>query len=161
MSRIIIYVRFFQYRLLSNKLTTNILRNKWDASVSHLCTFCNEEKEYVDHLLYDCQIVQKIWIAVIKWVKYILKQSNLEINKTVILLGNYKGKNELFLNTVTLICKQYIYASKCKKEPLEVMKVLQKIHNIYIIERLIAEKKKSTHKHNKKWEMYIKYVEIM
>ena len=37
-------LRFFQFRLLSNRLTTNIMRNKWDKNITVNCAFCNTNK---------------------------------------------------------------------------------------------------------------------
>lgn len=38
-------LRYFQYRLLQKKLTTNYLRAKWDPDVSGKCRFCQNCNE--------------------------------------------------------------------------------------------------------------------
>ena len=44
--------RTLQYRILTRTLTTNVLRNKWDKTISYLCTQCKEQKETVFHLFF-------------------------------------------------------------------------------------------------------------
>ena len=36
-------LRYFQYRVLSGKLTTNYIRNKWDKNVDSRCVFCKNK----------------------------------------------------------------------------------------------------------------------
>ena len=50
--------RYFQYRLLNKRITTNVHRSKWDEDVSPLCYFCNEHNKTVLHLLYECSKCQ-------------------------------------------------------------------------------------------------------
>ena len=152
-------LRYFQYRLLSCKLVTNSLRHRWDNTVSPLCYFCKEKEEVVMHILYECKIVKKLWSHVEKWLKYILKYPvDLSIND--IILNNVTGKNGWFINTVILVTKQYIYATKCLKKELNARHVTQRVHNIYVIEKWIANSKDKSKKHEGKWQMYKKYVDV-
>ena len=35
---------------------------------SNKCTFCTNEPETLQHLVYDCNVVKKLWKSVEKWI---------------------------------------------------------------------------------------------
>ena len=50
-------LRYFQFRLLSNKLVTKWHRSKWDTTIVGTCTFCQEYDKTVMHILWKCDKV--------------------------------------------------------------------------------------------------------
>ena len=61
-------LRNFQYRLLLNKIITNVDLNAWKIIESSSCTFCGNQVETITHLLYSCPYATKIRnISVAKW----------------------------------------------------------------------------------------------
>ena len=51
-------LRWLQYRILTKTLTTNLMRNRWDKSVSAHCGLCNIQCEMISHLISDCEKVR-------------------------------------------------------------------------------------------------------
>ena len=60
----------------------------------------------------------------------------------------------MMVNTILLIVKQYIYATRCLSEQLSFSKMLQKIQMHKIMEEIIAERRNLSTKIKKKWLMY-------
>ena len=147
-------LRYFQYRVLTRQITTNVLRNKSDKRIDPNCAICGEEKETVNHLLYSCRKISCIWKALEKWCKYFL---NLPIQFTleVTILNNYKGPLSKLINTFIIILKQYIYACKCLQEIPTFRKMIQKITRWHEIEYQMALLSDTIPKHQKKWEKYV------
>ena len=56
-----VQLRWFQYRILHRILTTNNFAYKLNIIENDLCTFCNGNKESIEHLLWECNIVQTFW----------------------------------------------------------------------------------------------------
>ena len=60
--------RDFKYRLLVNAIFTNNRLFYWKKVPSQKCEYCPELKQTVQHLLYDCPSVRKIWEEFLKFV---------------------------------------------------------------------------------------------
>ena len=86
----------FQLQLYANKITTNILRSKYDSSVAETCTFCMQEKETCTHLFYHCNVIKKIWIAMEKWVKYYFNVTVQFTPEFVMLKQLYRGTKRFY-----------------------------------------------------------------
>ena len=102
----------FQFRLLQRALTTNIIRNKWNETVSLKCTFCKMTNETLIYLLCNCDCVKKLWMAMEKLCKTLI-QVNVKINNEIVIFNNYQGPQKQIVNLMVIIMKQHIYASKC------------------------------------------------
>ena len=151
-------LRYFQYRLISDKLTTNLLRAKWDPQVSPLCYYCQKYDETVLHLLWECSIVQKFWRSLLKWMEYVTKEVII-VDAQIIVFNNVESTNSWLINTIILKAKQYIYATKCLRQKLDFMYFTRQIFLLYLAEKSIANTKSRITMHIKKWKMYINYIE--
>ena len=153
-------LRLFQYRLLSKKVTTNVVRNLWVNTISPLCSFCNEKKETTIHLFCHCEKVKQFWQKIKRWMLYICK-IDLNIEDTALIINkSNESRNNKFIDYVIPLAKQYIYASKCKNEELNVNVLLTKLHEHYCTEKSIAVQTNRLKAHNCKWQAYenvIKY----
>ena len=150
-------LRWFQYRLLSNRIVTNQLRNIWDKTISPKCTFCKESKETIYHLFIDCKLIKIIWDKITHWLDY-FANVKVQFNQQLIIYNNYVGQYEMFINTVILVTKQLIYAKKCQGEIPTIKEILYKIHELYLDEKFITFKNNVLSKHEKKWYLYRKFI---
>ena len=135
---------------------TNVRRAKFDNQVSDMCVFCNENSETIFHLIWKCDHVQKLWTALSKWLKRILK-GDMELTPKAILLNNLKIKNHKLVNTCILIMKRYIYVTKCLENKLNFIDYLIMLDKMYNIEKLTAFNSRKTNVFVKKWNPYINY----
>ena len=145
-------LKYFHYRLINKRFTTNISRRKWDPDTSDRCTFCKQVPEMVLHFLWECPEVIEIWTNFQKWLSYILG-FKFTLDRTTMICNNYKGPFGDLLNTLILITKHYIYATKCNKEDhtLRFLSLTQRFYEMQNIERIIALRNNKWHKYNRKW----------
>ena len=54
-------LRFFQYRVLTRTLTTNLRRSKWTKTIGPECEFCGKKSETLLHLLFEYEKVFPLW----------------------------------------------------------------------------------------------------
>ena len=148
-------LRMFQYKVLSKKLTTNVLRNKWDNTISPLCYFCDATKETIIHILWECPKVATFWHNLKRWIEYICK-IKIEWNTTIIVTNKYEGYENRFINIVILVAKQYIYATKCLGEKLLVKKCINNLHKIFIVEKEISFQTNKLKVFGQRWLCYEK-----
>ena len=59
----------FQYRILHCIIFTNEKLNLIGVVESPNCTFCQEEAESVEHLLFSCRISSDVWKHVWSWLR--------------------------------------------------------------------------------------------
>ena len=142
--------RSFQYRILQRGLVTNIQLKKWKIKDSDQCYFCQEYKESIVHLLYECKHVQGIWLKLEKYVKekfglgIKLSAKNVIKNEIVHVKGHV-------INFMCLITKQYIYRVRCMQQQLNFPILQNSILSIESMEKYIAVKNGKLNKHLKKW----------
>ena len=144
-------LQLFQYRILNKALTTNVKRSRWDSSISAVCSICGKEEETVNHLLFHCYIVRKMWSA---WERMIQCYFDITINLNLpmILLNNYKGTHQYIVNLSICVMKQYIYASKCKDNIPSFMGFMSKMSLIYLCEKDAAFKNNKLKQFYKNWK---------
>ena len=147
-------LRWFQFRLLNHILTTNLQRSKWNTEISPKCVFCQKEDESIIHLFVTCEVVKKaIWLPLNKWLEYYCC-IKIDIDANTILLNLYKDCFRIMTNTIILICKQYIYSTKCLNHKLSFVQLISKISHYKLLEKLSAQKVNRNDIHEKKWLMY-------
>ena len=78
-----------------------------------------------------------------------------ELSHREIILCNYEGQQKDLINTIILIFKQYIYASKCKQSPPQFLAALTNVVDYQRIEYRIALKTKKVQNHKRKWNAFI------
>ena len=147
-------LRFFQYKLLNKYITTNMLQNKWDPSVSPLCSFCSSEAETKIHMIYYCKKIKILWDSLARWMKYHYK-IEITFDAKIVLCNNAATRNKQFVNLLILIMKYYIYSTKCKDEKLNFGNFVKTIHYWYNIEKTIVIQNDKWLKFKKKWNVYI------
>ena len=147
-------LKYFQYRLLGNKVTTNRLRSKWDVSCSDKCSFCKNQVETINHLMWECQIIKNLWNALSRWLKYITKVI-VKFDNELIICNNAQGTNKQALNTIILCTKFYIYYCKCDNKLPTVMGSVTAISEYRKLELITAKRTNNLNKFNKKWKNFM------
>ena len=144
-------LRSFQYNVLTNSLTTNVKRNKWNKDISDRCAFCQDQKETVTHLLYQCKFILPLWQAFEKMIQRLLKIQHTFSMKTIC-LNDYYGRQKELINLLMVIMKQYIYASKCLGETPTFLNYMGKVSKWYNYDMLYAQDCDKESKCKKKWK---------
>ena len=147
------YFRYFQFKLLHRVLHTNELLYKWKVVTSDKCSFCNNAKETIVHLFFDCMYVRLFWLHVYRWYRNITGVNYPLSVKTIIFHDCTKsvGEPNLF-NLIILIGKHYVYACRCLKTLPNLSGFLSKLENIRRIETSSGNALKGPlRKHVTKW----------
>ena len=61
-------LREFQYKILKDIVYTNDKLFRFKMIESPLCTFCQEEDESLEHLLFHCTITKNFWLSFLSWI---------------------------------------------------------------------------------------------
>ena len=143
----------FQFRLTHNALVTNILLKKWGILDEESCTFCHNHPETVMHLLIDCYYSNKIWELLFE---YITEISGIFIRpkKEEIILGLHDHDLSGFYNSVMIISKQYIYASRCLKKKPCIQVLIKKIKFERKLEYFSAIQNDKLQEWGRKWILF-------
>lgn len=145
-------LRWLQYRINHRILGTNYLLSKINKKHSNKCSFCNEEKETIQHIFYDCIYVSKFWTDIESYFNDKCRDLRLNLRKIDILFGNFSY--DILLNQFLLHTKKYIYSSKMAKSipTLEGYKTVLKY--FYKTEKYTATKDQKLHLFDGKWNKY-------
>ena len=141
--------REFQYKLLNRCLITNSFLNKIGIIPSPACSFCGDMNESLEHFFISCRYTKDFWAEVIKWfdnqgvkIKHLSEKD--------IMFGILRCEDELLINHILIIAKQYLYSCRQNKS-LPSIKVLNlKIKTIHQLETMIAKSNNKLKAHNMK-----------
>ena len=141
--------REFQYKLLNRCLITNAFLFKVGLASTPACSFCGDMDESLEHLITSCHYPKNFWAEVIKWFhKQGIKIVNLSDKD--IMLGIVGCNDELFVNYVLLVDKQYLYY--CSLPSIRVLD--SKIEMFYQFETIMTKSNNKMSAHNIKWGKY-------
>ena len=130
--------RKFQFKVLHRYLATNKFLHEIGLVPLFLCTFCKRESESIEHLLIECDFLNKFWKDLINWFSTIdIKVEALsEIDK---IFGLWKRQADFhLLSHFLILAKQHIYSCRNKGYPPSLKTYLAKVASIYQIETTIA-----------------------
>ena len=99
----------FQCKILHRILSTNSLLFKCKLNETLLCNFCNEAKEIILHLFWECNIVKSLWLEMAEILK---NKCNVEIPISAqhIILGS--DMLDYSINIFIVLIKYYIYSCR-------------------------------------------------
>ena len=138
-------LQIFQYQILHNILVTNSKLVYYKIKTSNLCTFCNESKETIIHLFFECKKTKLLFIDLMKWLGDVCGMK-IPFLKSNLLVGLFPVQDNLLQNLFILYFKRYVYLTRCNNKNLNIISLKEFIkHNIYI------EKVSNIDKWMKKW----------
>ena len=143
-------LRDFTYRLLLHKIILNDQLKEWGIKESDLCTLCNEQREMIGHLFYDCCLVKPLLNFL-----YELCDSNniptLTRSKENFLFNHINERDSHVINYISALLKQFVYKCRCKNTQVSVHKFQLEIICNFKLELAIAKDESRVSKHNKWW----------
>ena len=133
-------LKWLQIRILHRILGTNVTTMCMGIDANSDCTFCNNERENVQHLFWYCPILQNFWKEFEDAINQKCFHANkFHLNEHVVIFGCDKnfGTDKIF-DLFLMLAKSYIYKCKMAKElPLFQVFVLI-LRNRYKTEKYIA-----------------------
>ena len=143
----------FQYKLLNRCLVTNAFLCKIGIIPSPACSLCGESDESLQHLFLSCHYSKNFWAEVIKWLED--HKVNIEnLSNKDILFGIFGCEDEIFVNHILLLAKQYLYSCRQNKYSPSIRVLNSKINTVFLIGTMIARSDKKLETHNMKWSKY-------
>ena len=110
-------LRWTQYRVLHNILTTNKMLAKYNIDQKENCTFCDGYPESIEHPFWNYELVKNFWNNLNLLLNTKCKHiHNFKFNKVLILMEcDSQTKTETAVDLIILLAKQYIYTCKVKE----------------------------------------------
>ena len=143
----VVKLRDFQYRLMLNKLVTNLVLMEWGLRDNANCSFCGIVEETVVHILYSCSEIGPI----INFFYELCSDENADYSIEAFLF-NYVIKKEMHvINYISLFIKQYLYKCRCMKNKPKLQQVMSELRNQYLRDTFNARINNHIGKHNNKW----------
>ena len=113
-----------------------------------MCSYCNQKKETIYHLLIECDVTKPLWTDLQDWllVRYGLQ---IQLTPEAILFGS-KHLDPL-LNFIILITKYEIYRKKFYGSVPQIHNIVYRIYTFYELELYNARLKNTMTKFFTKW----------
>ena len=113
----------------------------------------NRIDESFEYLFLSCHYTKNFWSEVIKWlVDHKVKIENLSDKD--ILFGITGCEDEIFVNHILLLAKQYLYSCRQNKYPPSIRVLHSEINTVFLIETMIAKSNNTLETHNMEWSKY-------
>ena len=147
-------LRWLQFRILHNILSTNRSVSKFKAEQCELCTFCNAHSETIQHLILDCSKVKLFWNNLANILNNRATHAhNFRFTDNIIIFGLCDiVHTDKTCDFIILAAKFYIYRCKVQKDILNIKTFISELYNKYCVEKIIY--KNSTAFKNR-WGPYI------
>ena len=143
----------FQYKLLNRCLVTNSFLNKIGIIPSPACSFCGEMNEFLEHFFICHRCTKDFWAKVIKWFDN--QGVKIEhLSDKDIMFGILRCEDELFINHILIVAKQYLYSFRQNKSLPSIKVFNSKIKMIHQLETMIAKSNNKLKAHYMKWGKY-------
>ena len=109
---------------------TNTFLCKIGIIPSPACSLCDESDESLEHLFLSCHYSKNFRSEVIKWlVDHKVKTENFSDNVT--LFGIIGCEDEIFVNHILSLAKQYLYSCKQNKYSPAIRVLNSKINTVF------------------------------
>ena len=120
----------FQFKLIHRIIFTNRKLFLCHMSETELCSFCNETRETLVHLFFECPNIRTLRYQFKDLLK--VKCNIVDLLVTCIdtfIFGIVEPKSPLedCLNIIFLLMKQYIYSCKILRRPLNIIAFIEKV----------------------------------
>ena len=130
-----------QYRILNCIIFKNEKLYLIVIVESPKCTFCQEEAESVEHLLFSCRISSYFWKHVLSW----LRDNDFHvatIDESDVIYGKFDILEDyILINHIFWIGKYYIYYRKCQNRVPSIRGFIARARRVFSIELHIAREK--------------------
>ena len=132
-------LRWLQFRILHNILTTNYSVSKFKREQTPLCEFCNLQNETIHHLFWQCEKVKLFWQELQHIINRRCKHShNFKIDEKLVFLGKSETvKTDKICELILLLAKFYIYRCKVQSNKLSLPLFTKELYTRYSIEKTI------------------------
>jgi len=128
-------LRQFQYFFVQRITALNPYLFKCHLCDTVLCSFCNSERETIEHFFWTCPLSSHIWSFVDSWLR--ANNFYLPLTRTNAFFGipNPVLPHEFLANKIFILCKCYLYACKHSSQIPTTIGVKFYLRHKYLIEK--------------------------
>ena len=121
---------------------------------SDLCTFCNTEKETLEHLFYDCYVTKHFLSDFCDWV---LTKLNLHLglSKQNVLFGIPLNKSNRTVNWILLHLKKIIYFNRTKNSSPSFVAFRRYMEGEINVQKFLLLKNGKFNEYNNLWKPWL------
>ena len=146
-------LQWLQYRINQRILATNNYLYKIKVINCPDCTFCKEEIETIEHLLWNCHVVQSFLDEIDSW--FLINGISIPFTKKNFLFGDISNScNSCIINLIFLRIKQYIYKMRYFKKNLSLVAIQYVMKDLYSLEKSLAIRKQKLEFFNTTWQPF-------
>ena len=152
-----IKLRWFQVRINTRILCTNITLLAMGLREDDLCTFCNEETESIEHIFTDCEPVFQFLNSIKSLlIEYAIVDNRFSFDNELILFGhtNTCFKIDDALLYFIQIVRYFIYKSRCEEVLPIINSFKQYFLRKYVTLKYIAMKNCTLDRFEKTWSKW-------
>ena len=130
--------RVFQYKCLHRLISSNDFLYVIGKRENSLCSFCKTQEDSLEHLLYQCDIVQQFWINIVDTLLLPLGINNL--TNLEILFGIDINDPPKLANQIIILAKDFILQEKYTETKPRFNSFIAKVESLYLLEEHITTK---------------------
>lgn len=150
-------LQWFQIRVMSRILGTNVTLFSMNMRNDNLCTFCLNSRESIEHIFCDCTVSTLFWDNLILTLKNNnLVKNDFVMDKKIALFG---FSSSISLNSilyyVVLLARFFIYRCRCEESLPTLQCFLRYLTYNYKVLLTINMKKLDTHAFVEKWSDWL------
>jgi len=135
-----INMRWFQIRIVHRILGTNIVLKHMGITRNEECSFCNVERESIEHIFWRCNVIKNFWDELVTLINNTCQNTvNFRLTENLVILGVDKCiKIDSIIAFILIFAKQYIYKCKLDNQIPNVAVLIRKLEYRYKIEEYNA-----------------------
>lgn len=149
-------MKWFQMRIVHRIIGTNVILKCMGITNNENCNYCNNIKDNIEHIFWDCPTSQFFWTEFINLVKDKCPNAQyMRLSKCLTLLGIDKDiKIDKTFYFILMLAKQYIYKCKLDSSQPHINVFRKKLQWRYKIEEYNSKLTNTYQKFRTDWVMY-------
>jgi hypothetical protein len=140
--------REFKFKFLHDIHVNNYWLSKWRIKDTDICTLCNETRDDICHMFWECQSIQ---IFLKEFAEFLQTKFDYVLTKEDFFLGN----RNVLIFYVIVICKKLMYQCNYKKESVTMIRLLSSVKLCKNIEYQVAKNNNKVTNYLEKWEVLL------
>ena len=131
-------LRWFQTTINHRILTTNKLLFQMNLTDSPKCSFCGNDDETIDHLLWKCSKTQSFIQEMVR--RFQDMSITLNLDEKTFILGSFPKTTSFVIQFLMLVAKYYINMNRSAHKHLNFLEYKINVHSLFLSHRETALK---------------------
>ena len=153
-------MKWFQMRVIHRILGTNIVLKQMGIAQTETCSFCNAERDTIEHLFWYCNVSRAFWDRLVVLINSTCQNAfNFRLTESLVIIGiDEQVKIDSVVAFVILMGKQYLYMCKQKNHNPDVNVFRNRLFYRFRIEEYNARVNSIFNEFSAKWQPYKEFL---